>query len=216
MEKNNKINSKYTSNKNEYGFLNDFEIVENNNNIKSNSFSNNNNNNNNDSNKSNEIDYNFDMENMTEEDMNNILNSAVKVQEYLDDYKLSEEYQQKKNQELKEIQNLMLQIKQLMSLINIQLNEDDQKLESLEDFIDDSIEQVEKGNKELKKAANDTVDGRKIKYMAALGGTLALLGSFVPGIGNIIGGSLGVYIGHKIAGYEKNKIKKIEDKYSKK
>jgi hypothetical protein len=202
--------------KNNKNFLNDFEIVENNNNKKSNSFSNNNNNNNNDSNKSNEIDYNFDMENMTEEDMNNILNSAVKVQEYLDDYKLSEEYQQKKNQELREIQNLMLQIKQLMSLINIQLNEDDQKLESLEDFIDDSIEQVEKGNKELKKAANDTVDSRKIKYMAALGGTLALLGSFVPGIGNVIGGTLGAYIGSKIAGYEKNKIKKIEDKYSKK
>jgi len=199
MEKNNKINSK---------FLDDFEIVEKN---KSNSFNNNNNNNNN----SNEID-NFDMENMTEEDMNNILNSAVKVQEYLDDYQHSEEYQQKKNQELREISKLMLQIKELMLLINTQLNEDDQKLESLEDFIDDSIENVEKGNKELKKAANDTVDSRKIKYMAALGGTLALLGSFVPGIGNIIGGSLGVYIGHKIAGYEKNKIKKIEDKYSKK
>jgi len=199
MEKNNKINSK---------FLDDFEIVEKN---KSNSFNNNNNNNNN----SNEID-NFDMENMTEEDMNNILNSAVKVQEYLDDYQHSEEYQQKKNQELREISKLMLQIKELMLLINTQLNEDDQKLESLEDFIDDSIENVEKGNKELKKAANDTVDSRKIKYMAALGGTLALLGSFVPGIGNVIGGTLGAYIGSKIAGYEKNKIKKIEDKYSKK
>jgi hypothetical protein len=190
---NNKISNEKNSN------LNDFEIIENNNN---------------NNNEKKEINFNFDEKNMSEEEINDIINGAQKVQLYFDKYQNSEEYQQKKNEELKEISKLMSTIKDLMSTINQQLYEDDEKIQSIEDCIDESIENVKKGNQQLKKAAKDTVDSRKIKYCAVIGTTLCALGTICPGIGNVIGGALGIFIGKKIANYEKNKIKKIEKKYS--
>jgi t-SNARE complex subunit (syntaxin) len=152
---------------------------------------------------------------MSEQEMNEIINGAMKVQIYFEEYQNSDEYHQKKNEELKQISKLMLQIKELMCTMNQQLYEDDEKLQSIEDCIDESIETVKKGNKELKKAAKDTVETRKIKYIATLGTTLCLLGTFWPGIGNVIGGTLGYFIGKGIAKYEKHKINKIEKKYAK-
>jgi phosphomevalonate kinase len=139
----------------------------------------------------------------------------MKVQLYFEEYQNSDEYHQKKNEELKQISKLMFQLKELMLSINQQLYEDDEKLQSIEDCIEESIENVKKGNKELKKAAKDAVDTRKIKYIATLGTTLCVLGSFWPGIGNVIGGTLGYFIGKGIAKYEKHKINKIEKKYAK-
>ena len=212
--KNNNNNNKNTNkNSSNVKILNDFEIIDN---YEGNSNNNNNNNNINNNNKNNEINFNFDEKNMSEQEMNEILNGAMKVQLYFEEYQNSDEYHQKKNEELKQISKLMLQIKELMCTMNQQLYEDDEKLQSIEDCIDESIETVKKGNKELKKAAKDTVETRKIKYIATLGTTLCLLGSFWPGIGNVIGGTLGYFIGKGIAKYEKHKINKIEKKYAEK
>ena len=211
--KNNNNNNKNTNkNSSNVKILNDFEIIDN---YEGNSNNNNNNNNINNNNKNNEINFNFDEKNMSEQEMNEILNGAMKVQLYFEEYQNSDEYHQKKNEELKQISKLMLQIKELMCTMNQQLYEDDEKLQSIEDCIDESIETVKKGNKELKKAAKDTVETRKIKYIATLGTTLCLLGTFWPGIGNVIGGTLGYFIGKGIAKYEKHKINKIEKKYAK-
>ena len=210
IKKNNKNTNKNSSN---VKILNDFEIIDN---YEGNSNNNNNNNNINNNNKNNEINFNFDEKNMSEQEMNEILNGAMKVQLYFEEYQNSDEYHQKKNEELKQISKLMFQLKELMLSINQQLYEDDEKLQSIEDCIEESIETVKKGNKELKKAAKDTVDTRKIKYIATLGTTLCVLGSFWPGIGNVIGGTLGYFIGKGIAKYEKHKINKIEKKYAEK
>ena len=211
--KNNNNNNKNTNkNSSNVKILNDFEIIDN---YEGNSNNNNNNNNINNNNKNNEINFNFDEKNMSEQEMKDILNGAMKVQLYFEEYQNSDEYHQKKNEELKQISKLMLQIKELMCTMNQQLYEDDEKLQSIEDCIDESIETVKKGNKELKKAAKDTVETRKIKYIATLGTTLCLLGTFWPGIGNVIGGTLGYFIGKGIAKYEKHKINKIEKKYAK-
>ena len=209
---NNNNNKNINKNSSNVKILNDFEIIEN---YEGNSNNNNNNNNINNNNKNNEINFNFDEKNMSEQEMNEILNGAMKVQLYFEEYQNSDEYHQKKNEELKQISKLMLQIKELMCTMNQQLYEDDEKLQSIEDCIDESIETVKKGNKELKKAAKDTVETRKIKYIATLGTTLCLLGTFWPGIGNVIGGTLGYFIGKGIAKYEKHKINKIEKKYAK-
>ena len=210
INNNNINNNKNSSNKKN---LDDFEIIEN---YDEKSNNNNINNNNTNNNENNEINFNFDEKNMSEQEMNDIINGAMKVQLYFEEYQNSDEYHQKKNEELKQISKLMFQLKELMLSINQQLYEDDEKLQSIEDCIEESIETVKKGNKELKKAAKDTVDTRKIKYIATLGTTLCVLGSFWPGIGNVIGGTLGYFIGKGIAKYEKHKINKIEKKYAEK
>ena len=63
----------------------------------------------------------------------------------LTNIKIRKNISKKKNEELKEISKLMSTIKDLMSTINQQLYEDDEKIQSIEDCIDESIENVKKG-----------------------------------------------------------------------
>ena len=97
--KNNNNNNKNTNkNSSNVKILNDFEIIDN---YEGNSNNNNNNNNINNNNKNNEINFNFDEKNMSEQEMNEILNGAMKVQLYFEEYQNSDEYHQKKKRRIK-------------------------------------------------------------------------------------------------------------------
>lgn len=104
------------------------------------------------------------------------------------------------------------QIKELMVLIKEQIDETNGKLVQIDDKVDETYENILKGNKELKEAALVKNKTKRWKYQAILGTVLGTVGSVLPGIGNAIGIALGVGIGAGIAKIEEKAINKIGKK----
>ena len=73
----------------------------------------------------------------------------------------------------------------------------------IENNIENTYDNIEKGNKELKEAANHSVNRRATKYKLILGTSLGVLGCIIPGL-NIVTGIGGAIIGYGIGkGMEK-------------
>ena len=144
-----------------------------------------------------------------EEDLKQQQNNIIQVQKFLDK---PDTLSRIPKEEMKQIIQIKNELQDLLIQIGTELNKQDNQLLTIEDNIEDSIQNMEKGNDELKEAANHAVKSRATKYKFILGGSLAIIGSLIPGlniVGGIIGGISGISIGKGIEKMEKKYIDKV-------
>lgn len=144
-----------------------------------------------------------------EEDLKQQQNNIIQVQKFLDK---PDTLSRIPKEEMKQIIQIKNELQDLLNQIGTELNKQDNQLLTIEDNIEDSIQNMEKGNDELKEAANHAVKSRATKYKFILGGSLAIIGSLIPGlniVGGIIGGISGISIGKGIEKMEKKYIDKV-------
>jgi hypothetical protein len=116
-------------------------------------------------------------------------------------------------QKIIEVKN---QIAELTKTIQTESQKGSQSLMEIERSVDTCDTNVERSNEQLRQAALLKNKSNTIKYPLALGTILGAAGTIVPGIGNIIGLSVGTGIGYAVAKLEKKAIRKIEpEKYKK-
>ena len=145
-----------------------------------------------------------------EEDLKQQQNNIIQVQKFLDK---PDTLSRIPKEEMKQIIQIKNELQDLLNQIGTELNKQDNQLLTIEDNIEDSIQNMEKGNDELKEAANHAVKSRATKYKFILGGSLAIIGSLIPGlniVGGIIGGISGISIGKGIEKMEKKYINKVD------
>ena len=114
---------------------------------------------------------------------------------------------------MKQIIKIKNELQDLLIQIGTELNKQDNQLLSIEDNIENTVDNMEKGNQELKEAAKNAIKSRATKYKVILGGSLAIIGSLIPGlniVGGIIGGISGISIGKGIEKMEKKYINKVD------
>ena len=146
---------------------------------------------------------------LIEEDPRQQQNNIIQVQKFLEK---PDTLSRIPKEELKEIIRIKNELQEVLNQIGAELNKQDNQLLTIEDNIEDSIQNMEKGNDELKEAANYAVKSRATKYKLILGGSLAVIGSLIPGlniVGGIIGGISGFSIGKGIEKMEKKYINKV-------
>jgi hypothetical protein len=132
---------------------------------------------------------------------NQILDNEHK--EYEDDKEFSKEIIEVKNQ-----------IANLTKLIQSENIKASQTILEIESNVNEYDRSVEKCNENLRQAALARNNKHKLTYPLTLGTVLGVAGSFCPGVGNIIGASVGLGIGYAVAKLERKAIKKIEpEKY---
>ena len=127
-----------------------------------------------------------------------------------------EEFKKKKNQDKKDLIKIKNQLKDIVNNIEVELNKNDEQIDNIETNVDNGFVLIEKANDEnLKQTAQSAVNRRRLGYQLGLAGALGLAGTVVPGIGNIVGAALGGLIGYGIYRIDKQRLDKIEKKYSK-
>ena len=107
-----------------------------------------------------------------------------------------------------------------MGNIEVELNHQGEQIDDVKNKVKKAKSNVEEGNyKHLEEAAKSAVKRRGIKYTGGLALTLGIIGTVVPGIGNVVGATLGGIIGYGIHKYDEHrldtvleKIKKLEKK----
>ena len=179
-----KIEEEKETNK-EKEIINKFELKKEDNSIKDNKIEKNN------------LNYNYLTE---EEELEEQKNSIIQVQKYLEK---PESISGIKKEDLKEIIKIKNQLQSLLNEIEVELNKNDEQLLDIENNIENTYDNIEKGNKELKEAANHSVHRRATKYKLILGTSLGVLSYIIPGL-NIVTGIGGAIIGYGIGkGMEK-------------
>jgi hypothetical protein len=109
------------------------------------------------------------------------------------------------------------QIQELQNNLNYEIENSGQKIDMITNDVNEVSVNVDIANEDLRKAALEKNKVSHIKYAAIFGGVGTTIGTVVPGIGNLIGGSIGTLLGIGIAKLEKRQIKKIEaEKYKEK
>lgn len=144
-----------------------------------------------------------------EEELKIQQNNIIQVQKFLDKPDTLSKIQKEEMTKIIQIKN---ELQDLLNQIGKELNKQDNQLLEIEDNIEDSVQKMEKGNNELKIAANEAIKSRATKYKLILGGSLAIIGSLIPGlniIGGVIGGISGFSIGKGIEKLDKKYIHKV-------
>jgi len=122
---------------------------------------------------------------------------------------LLEEKEYNETENLMKIQKIVQNIAYFNNRFNSALKESSPVLEQIEITYDESIKNIEKTNEELRQAAIYKNETNFLKYPLIAGA----VGTIVPGIGNVIGLSLG----YLVAKMQEKGIKNIESwKYNKK
>lgn len=135
-----------------------------------------------------------------EEELEEQKNNIIKVQKYLEK---PESISGLSKQDLKEIVKIKNQLQTLLNEIDVELNKNDEQLLDIESNVEESYDNLQKGNKELKEAAEHSINRRATKYKLILGGSLGALCCIIPGI-NILTGIGGAIVGYGIGkGMEK-------------
>ena len=145
-----------------------------------------------------------------EEELKQQQNNIIQVQKFLDK---PDTLSRVPKEEMKQIIKIKNELQDLLIQIGTELNKQDNQLLSIEDNIENTVDNMEKGNQELKEAANNAIKSRATKYKLILGGSLAIIGSLIPGlniVGGIIGGISGISIGKGIEKMEKKYINKVD------
>ena len=157
------------------------------------------------------------IEDMTDKEiMENDRNTIILIENLLDD----PDFKAKNKQHIKDIIKIKNEIKDIQSLIEVKLNNDDEIIDHIESNIDNGFVMIEKGNKQnLEKAARDAIKRRRLEYQAGLTIAFGALGSIIPGIGNIIGAGVGAVIGNAVGygiyRFDNHRLKKVIEKYQK-
>ena len=144
-----------------------------------------------------------------EEELKQQQNNIIQVQKFLDK---QDTLSRVPKEEMKQIIKIKNELQDLLIQIGTELNKQDNQLLSIEDNIENTVDNMEKGNQELKEAAKNAIKSRATKYKVILGGSLAIIGSLIPGlniVGGIIGGISGISIGKGIEKMEKKYIDKV-------
>ena len=145
-----------------------------------------------------------------EEELKQQQNNIIQVQKFLDK---PDTLSRVPKEEMKQIIKIKNELQDLLIQIGTELNKQDNQLLSIEDNIENTVDNMEKGNQELKEAANNAIKSRATKSTVILGGSLAIIGSLIPGlniVGGIIGGISGISIGKGIEKMEKKYINKVD------
>ena len=145
-----------------------------------------------------------------EEELKQQQNNIIQVQKFLDKPDTLSKIQKEEMTKIIQIKN---ELQDLLNQIGKELNKQDNQLLEIEDNIEDSVQKMEKGNNELKIAANEAIKSRATKYKLILGGSLAIIGSLIPGlniVGGVIGGISGFSIGKGIEKLDKKYIHKVD------
>lgn len=134
----------------------------------------------------------------------------MQEQEDQREYELDQENLIKINEVKQKILELTRTISKETQRVNETLIEIDENVEASE-------KDIERSNEELRKAALLKNKKNLFKYPLVAGAALGAIGSVVPGVGNLIGATIGLSIGYGVAKLEKKAIQKIEpEKYQKK
>ena len=146
--------------------------------------------------------------------MENDRKTIILIENLLDD----PEFKKKNKKDLKELVKIKNDIKDIQNQIEVKLNNDDEMLDIIEENLDNGFVSVEKGNKRnLEKAAKDAIRRRRLEYQTGLTVAFGALGSFIPGIGNIIGAGIGMavggIIGYGVYRFDNHRLKKVLKKY---
>ena len=110
----------------------------------------------------------------------------------------------------------MNQIKEATSNIEVKLNHQGEQIDNVNNNVEKAKSDVEEGNdKHLVEAAKSAVKSRGIKYTGGLALTLGIIGTVVPGIGNVVGATLGGIIGYGIHKYDEHRLDTVLEKNKK-
>lgn len=149
------------------------------------------------------------LEEMTDKEiMERDKKAIVIIQNLLDD----EDYKNKKKEDIKKIIKIKNELKDIVNNIEVELNNQDEQIDNIETVVDNDFVLIEKGNNELKMAAEEALKRRKLQYQLTLAGILGGIGTIVPVVGNIIGAYVGGLLGSKLAKIDKKRLDKIEKK----
>ena len=128
----------------------------------------------------------------------------------------SAELKAEREEEKRKLFKLQSQLDDLWKTIEVELNKNNEQIDDIEEKVDNSMNQVIKGNdEELEKAAQIAISRRKLAYQSSLAIALGAAGSIVPGIGNAIGAALGCLIGYGIYKIDKHRLNKAIKKKKK-
>ena len=113
-----------------------------------------------------------------------------------------------------EFRNNLIQLKNQIQELSMTLEngivQTNEKLDLISDDIKIADVNVDEINKNLKQAAIEKNKFNKVKYPLIFGGIGSSLGIVVPGVGSIIGGSIGTVLGYYLSKLEKKQIDKID------
>ena len=102
------------------------------------------------------------------------------------------------------------QIQDLTMGLESEIYKSNEQIESIGKEIEKVELNVDETNESLRKGAIHSNETNKLKLPFIIGGIGTTIGFVVPGIGNLIGGSLGALVGVLIAKLERKQIQKIE------
>jgi len=126
------------------------------------------------------------------------------------DYILENQLEYQGDEEFrKELVKFKNQIQDLASNLEGEIHQSDAQLDSIAHDMEIVNLNVDEINHDLKEAAIEKNKVNKFKYPLIFGGIGTGIGSIVPGVGNIIGGSIGSAIGMYLTRLEKKQIDKI-------
>ena len=129
--------------------------------------------------------------------------------------KKSPEFQAKNEEEKRKILKLVNQSIEAMGNIEVELNHQGEQIDNVENNAEKAKSHVEEANyKHLEEAAKSAVKSRGLKYTGGLALTLGIIGT-VPGIGNVVGSTLGGIIGYGIHKYDEHRLDTVLEKNKK-
>ena len=157
-----------------------------------------------------------DFEKIKKEDLAEGIDQLLIVKEIIDN---DENFLGCSKEEMQQIIQIKNELKDLLAMTRQQIEAENQKLIEIEERVDESALNVQKGNKQLKKAALINNSKNKIKYQFLFGGVFGILGTalnVIPGLGNAFGAFIGAKIGKLMSKIDKKAIDNIEKKYARK
>jgi len=164
-----------------------------------------------------------DDENIKYYDYSIIKEDTIINSNYIDEQYYSQQLHLDKQKEyegdkekMEQIVQIKNQIAQLTNTIQKQSMNSAQAILEIEQNGNETEKNIDKTNENLRQAALYKNKSNTIKYPIALGTIFGAAGTIVPGIGNVIGATLGTTIGYAVAKLEKKAINKIEPEKSKK
>ena len=126
------------------------------------------------------------------------------------------EFQAKNEEDKRKIVKIVNQSIEAMGNIEVELNHQGEQIDNVNNNVEKAKSDVEEGNdKHLVEAAKSAVKSRGIKYTGGMALTLGIIGSVVPGVGNVVGAVIGGIIGYGLHKYDEHRLDTVLEKNKK-
>jgi hypothetical protein len=119
------------------------------------------------------------------------------------------EYREKEENKI-EFVKVKGKIIEFNNTISTEISGANETIEEIDNNVERANREILRTNEHLRQAALIKNKKNTIKYPLIIGGILGVVGSVVPGIGNIIGATIGASLGFTVAKVEKKCIEKVE------